>query len=52
MYTNSWLALVKGFVNLPTVMLTDSAEVLWELVNFAREVQLYLIIVWSIAGNS
>ena len=30
--------LVLGFVSLPTFMLSDTTEVLWELLQFAREV--------------
>lgn len=32
--------LVTGFANLPTFMLTESTDVLWSLMEFAREVRL------------
>lgn len=34
------LALVTGFVNLPSVMIPDSTEVLYELMCFSREVSI------------
>ncbi len=30
---------MTGFANLPTVMISDSSEVLWELISVAREVR-------------
>ena len=37
------LALVAGFANLPSVMIPDSAEVLFELMDVAREVSYRII---------
>lgn len=37
-FNNSILALVTGFVDLPSYMIPDSTEVLFELINFAKEV--------------
>lgn len=41
-YNNLLLALVTGFVNLPSYMIPDCSEVLFELINFAREVTFIL----------